>query len=135
MIWIFYRKHILCSLYVFQIVMPKSRSSFNFYTLCRKVLNLESSVSFLQEYGVLHKKVKCPKCENELSYIHRDKGTSYCYFRCSSCKSKVSIRDNTMLSHAKIGIRSFILLAYLFIMSQGLTIAQKIHEVKKEIVI
>ena len=33
------------------------------------------------------------------------------------------------LSHAKIGIRSFILLAYTFIMCQGLTIAQKIHEV------
>ena len=40
-----------------------------------------------------------------------------------------SIRDGTLLSRANIGIRTFILLAYTFIMFQGLTIAQRIHEV------
>ena len=109
--------------------MPKARSSYNLVSLCNKVKASESAVAFLKQHCILNNKANCSKCLQEVDEMVCKPGTSYWYFLCSSCKTKVSIRDNTILSHAKIGIRTFILLAYTFIMCQGLTIAQKIHEV------
>ena len=110
--------------------MPRARSSNNnLVSLYYKVKKLESAVSFLQEHGVLHKSVKCTKCLREVVDIDQETGTGYFFFQCRSCKTKVSVRDNTLLSLVNIGIRTFILLAYLFIDLQGLSIAQKVHEV------
>ena len=113
----------------FQVKMPRARSSDNLVTLFYKVKKLESAVSFLQEHGVLHKSVKCTKCLREVVHFNQEKGTGHFFFRCRSCNTKVSVRDNTLLSQGNIGIRTFILLTYLFIMLQGLSIAQKVHEV------
>ena len=109
--------------------MPRVRPSYNLVTLFYKVKKLESAVSFLQDYGVLHKSAQCTKCHQEVVDIHQETGTGYFSFRCNRCETKVSVRDNTHLAVANIGIRTFILLTYLFIMLQGLTIAQKVHEV------
>ena len=109
--------------------MPRARSSNNLVTLFYKVKKLESAVSFLQEHGVLHKSVNCTKCLREVDDIDQETGTGHFFFRCHSCNKKVSVRDNTLLSQGNIGIRTFILLTYLFIMLQGLSVAQKVHEV------
>ena len=101
--------------------MPRVRPSYNLVTLFYKVKKLESAVSFLQDYGVLHKSAKCSKCHQEVVDIHQETGTGYFSFRCSRCETKVSVRDNTHLAVANIGIRTFILLTYLFVMLQGLT--------------
>ena len=114
---------------LFQIKMPRVRPSYNLVTLFYKVKKLESAVSFLQDYGILQKSAKCSKCHQEVVDIHQGTGTGYFCFRCNRCETKVSIRDNTLLALANIGIRTFILLTYLFVMLQGLTIAQKVHEV------
>jgi len=108
--------------------MPRARSSNNLVTLFYKVKKLESAVSFLQEHGVLHKSVNCTKCLREVDDIDQETGTGHFFFRCRSCNKKVSVRDNTLLSQGNIGIRTFILLTYLFIMLQGLSVAQKVHE-------
>lgn len=119
----------LSLLQFFQVKMPRARSSNNLVTLFYKVKKLESAVSFLQEHGVLHKSVNCTKCLREVDDIDQETGTGHFFFRCRSCNKKVSVRDNTLLSQGNIGIRTFILLTYLFIMLQGLSVAQKVHEV------
>ena len=109
--------------------MPRVFSSKNLVSLANRVRTSEAAVSFLQQNGILHSKTRCSKCFNELTDMRRRPGTSYWYFHCQPCQTSVSIRNKTILSHSKIGLRTFVLLAYTFIMCQGLTIAQKIHEV------
>ena len=112
-----------------QLQMAPAHSSYNIVSLCDKVRASESAVSFLKDYGVLNNSATCTKCLSELTDVHRKPGTAYWYYPCSTCNTMVSIRSNTILSHGKIGMRTFILMAYTFIMCQGLTLAQKIHEV------
>ena len=109
--------------------MPRVFSSKNLVSLANRVRTSEAAVSFLQQNGILHSKTRCSKCFNELTDMRRRPGTSYWYFHCQPCQTSVSIRNKTILSHSKIGLRTFVMLAYTFIMCQGLTIAQKIHEV------
>ena len=112
--------------------MPPAHSKFSIITLCDKIKKSESAIAFLKEHGVLNSSAKCSKCSKELNEIYRKSGTSYYYFSCSDCGTMVSIRDGTILSRAHIGIRTFALLAYTFVMCQGLTLNQKIHEVDKQ---
>ena len=101
-------------------------------SLCEKVKYSEDAVSFLRDHEILHKKSTCTKCLQELSDTFQTPGTSYRYFHCTNCRTKVSIRNQTILSHAHIGIRFFILLAYTFVPG---TIAQKIHEVNSKFIL
>ena len=111
--------------------MPPPKSSFTLITLSNKVTASESAVEFLKSHQVLNNSSTCKKCGTLNSKVVQKKNTSYYYFPCDNknCNSMTSIRDGTILSRANIGIRTFILLAYTFIMFQGLTIAQRIHEV------
>ena len=109
--------------------MPPAKCSYNIISLCDKVRASESAVTFLRNHGVLNNSATCAKCLRELTEVHRKPGTAYWYYSCSTCNTMQSVRSNTILSHAKIGMRTFILMAYTFIMCQGLTLAQKIHEV------
>ena len=110
--------------------MSSADSSYNLISLCDEVRTSESAVAFLKDYGILNKRATCSKCLREVDEMVCKPGTSDdWYFLCSSCKTRVSVCTNTILSHDKIGIRTFILLAYTFIMLQGLSVAQKIHEV------
>ena len=111
-------------------VMPSSYSKFSLITLCQKVANSKSAIEFLKVHGILNSKGRCKKCSKELSEVTQHLNTSYYYFFCPVCRTKVSIRDGTILSGANIGIRTFCLLAYTFVMCQGLTLDQKIHEVR-----
>ena len=113
--------------------MPRAQSSYNLVSLCEKVKYSEDAVSFLRDHEILQKKKsKCAKCLLELSDTFQTPGTSYRYFHCTNCSTKVSIRNQTILSHAHIGIRFFILLAYTFVPG---TIAQKIHEVNSKFIL
>ena len=109
--------------------MKKVFSSKNLVSLANRVRSSEAAVSFLKENGILHSRTECSSCLTELTQMRRKPGSAYWYFHCVPCKAKVSIRNKTILSHSKIGLRTFIMMAYTFIMCQGLTIAQKIHEV------
>ena len=76
----------------------------------------------------------CTKCLLELSDTFQTPGTSYRYFHCTNCRTKVSIRNQTILSHAHIGIRFFILLAYTFVPGTIAQNCQKIHEVNSKFI-
>ena len=110
--------------------MPSTYSKFNLITLCEKVRKSELAVEFLKSHGILNQKANCRKCFKEVTEMFKKPGTSYYYFFCSDCRTMVSIRDGTILSGGHIGIRTFCLLTYNFIMCQGLTLQQKIHEVR-----
>ena len=114
--------------------MPPSKSSFTLITLSNKVTASESAVEFLKSQNILNNSSICKKCGTCNTKVVRKRNTSYYYFPCEkqNCNSMTSIRDGTILSHANIGLRTFILLVYTFIMFQGLTISQRIHEVLRE---
>lgn len=113
--------------------MPQKRkkvhSDFNLVKLCDQIRASDSAVNFLKNCGILNKSASCRKCSAEVSLMQRKAGTGYWYFSCMNCKTKMSVRNNTILSHANIGLRTFIMLCYTFIMCQGLSLCQKIHEV------
>jgi hypothetical protein len=111
--------------------MPPPKSSFTLITLSNKVTVSESAVEFLRSQNVLNNSSVCKKCGTCKTKVVRKRNTSYYYFPCETqnCNTMTSIRDGTILSRANIGIRTFILLSYTFIMFQGLTISQRIHEV------
>lgn len=108
--------------------MPPCKSSYSLVTLCSKVKRSLDAVNFLIYHNILNKTAVCRKCDTELSEQCHKPGTAYYYFPCHKCNTKVSIRDKTILSHSNIGIRTFIMLTYTFVMFSGLTLAQKIHE-------
>ena len=109
--------------------MPSAKSTLSFVTLTDKVKCSENAISFLKEHGILNSSANCKKCFRELTTMKRLNNSAYWYFHCQLCDTKVSIRDRTILSHSHIGIRTFCLLLYTFVMFQGLTVSQKIHEV------
>ena len=108
--------------------MPPCKSSYSLVTLCSEVKRALDAVNFLIFHKILNKTAECKKCGTELSEQCHKPGTAYYYFPCHKCKTMVSIRDGTILSHSNIGIRTFIMLTYTFVMFSGLTLAQKIHE-------
>ena len=111
--------------------MPRAQSSYNLMSLCEKVKYSEDFF-FEGSWNFAKKKSTCAKCLLELSDTFQTPGTSYRYFHCTNCRTKVSIRNQTILSDAHIGIRFFILLAYTFVPG---TIAQKIHEVNSKFIL
>ena len=122
----------MCQVFHFRVlgVMPSCYSKFSLITLCQKVANSKSAIEFLKVHGILNSKGRCKKCSKELTEVTQHLNTSYYYFFCPVCRTKVSIRDGSILSGANIGLRTFCLLAYTFVMCQGLTLDQKIHEVR-----
>ena len=79
-----------------------------------KLLDTENKqIEFLQKHGILKKSDNCSKCGMHLDVIHRDR--KYNYFYCNDCKSKSSIRANSVLSNANISMRKFALLVYVFV--------------------
>ena len=91
--------------------IKKVFSSKNLVSLANRVRSSEAAVSFLKENGILHSRTKCSSCLTELTQMHRKPGSAYWYFHCVPCKAKVSIRNKTILSHSKIGLRTFIMMA------------------------
>ena len=85
----------------------------NFGKLVKRLNSEKDCVSFLQDFGVLHKTVKCTNCDKTLDEVHTNK--KYFYFLCSLCKKKISIRTNSIISNANISLRKFTLLVYIFI--------------------
>ena len=74
--------------------------------------SLLSQFNFLQETNILPKSQMCDTCNQELS-IPKSRG-NFVYYKCSKCKTQISSRKGTILAHAKISFRRFILLAYSF---------------------
>ena len=74
--------------------------------------DLKGQVSFLQETGILPCEQKCTDC-NKVLTKQGNKGY-FAYYRCGTCKKRVSIRDGTILSGAKLSFRLFILLVHAF---------------------
>ena len=76
------------------------------------IQDLKGQVSFLQDTGILPCEQNCKDC-NKVLTKQGNKGY-FVYYRCGSCKKRVSIRDGTILSGAKLSFRRFILLVYAF---------------------
>ena len=45
----------------------------------------------------------------------QNKKGGYCYFKCSKCNAKTSVRAGTDFHKAKLSLRKFVLLVYTFI--------------------
>ena len=106
-----------------------AKPAFNLYSFCNKVKSTEKAVDYLQKVGVLCKSVNCSKCEKTIDVVRRQPGTNYFYFSCEDCKTVKSVRDHTIMANKHLGMRTLCLLVYMFVMCNGLTIAQKLQEV------
>ena len=74
---------------------------------------LATQVYFLQETHILPKSGQCGKCDNIQTELEFDR--NYVFFRCHQCKTKQSIRKNTILSKSHLSLRRFILICYAFV--------------------
>ena len=104
-------------------------SRYNIITFHEAVKTSDSAIAFLQEHKILRTTAPCSKCGIENSRIVKKSGTNYHYFPCDNCATMTSIRNKTFLAHKHTGLRTFCMILYTFVMLQGLSIAQKIHEV------
>ena len=88
------------------------------------IQDLKGQVNFLQNTEILPTKQTCQKC-NKVLNKQSNRGY-FVYFRCTTCKKRISARKGTVLSDSKISLRRFILLGKA-LKYQNLNIAKLSH--------
>ena len=84
----------------------------NLTGLAMRMMNVVSTISLLQDMGILPLGMACNTCSSALGPYATNH--NYHYFECSSCKTKTSILSHTVLSNSNTKLREFVILMYLF---------------------
>lgn len=87
-----------------------SAESFSLISLTRKINSEKEAISFLQEYGIIHKKRFCQKKHLMHLKIHAKNTRWVCKKSC--CKSEIAIRKNTWLSNSRLSFDTIIFFIY-----------------------
>ena len=101
-------------------------SDYNLITLAMQLTSLSACISFLQDRQILPKELMCPVCPDTLMTRDVLVGNSLSK-QCLVCKTKRSIRFNTILYKANISLRQFVLLSYILVHLSNLTYEQGIN--------
>ena len=87
--------------------------SFNLVKLACGIKSTVSVVEFLQILLILRTYGFCVMCEAPTSKkVHFRQPGNFEFFRCLTCKKRISIRTDTFFQKGKISFRRFILLCY-----------------------
>ena len=81
-------------------------------SLTLMMTSMSSTINLLQQMGILPTLGTCSNCSSPTG-AYKSEGL-YNYFRCSSCKKKQSLLQNTFLSNSNTTLHDFVLLMYQF---------------------
>ena len=101
------------------------------YKMCHlydQIRTPDSQIAFLQKHDIFNTSHLCPDCDIVSTTVKNRAGSMYHYFECEKCHKQTSIRKNTVLYKKGISLRSFLMIAYIFVML-NYTHEQIIHEV------
>ena len=84
----------------------------NLTALAMRMMDVISTITLLQEMGILPLGIACNTCSTNLGPYTTNH--NYHYFECNSCKTKTSILNHTVLSNSNTKLREFVILMYLF---------------------
>ena len=84
----------------------------NLTALAMRMMDVISTMTLLQEMGILPLGIACNTCSTNLGPYTTNH--NYHYFECNSCKTKTSILNHTVLSNSNTKLREFVILMYLF---------------------
>ena len=107
----------------------------NFFRLCSKLKDNDSSLQFCKDTGLIASEVKCPSCQSKLDRIYETKRgkrkRKQLRFQCNKrqCRRKpheVSVRKGSWFNSSNLSFRKSLLLTYSFI--HKLQYNQAIHE-------
>ena len=76
------------------------------------------ALAFLQSHGVVRREGCCDKCQTAFPPPRYRADLDHHYFKCLKCKHEESIYKHTYLYQKNITMRSFVMFAYHFCMSQ-----------------
>ena len=74
--------------------------------LSQKLKGIQNQLKFFQRIGIIPKKVKCQKCDVDMTST----SVKYKQFRCNKCKGSQSWFKDTFMAGAKISMRKVIML-------------------------
>ena len=81
-------------------------------SLTLMMINTSSNINLLQQMAVLSTLGTCSNCSSPTG-AYKSEGL-YNYFRCSNCKKKQSLLQNSVLSNSNTTLHDFVLLMYEF---------------------
>ena len=81
-------------------------------SLTLMMTSMSSTINLLQQMGILQTLGTCSNCSSPTG-AYKSEGL-YNYFRCSNCKKKQSLLQNTFLSNSNTTLHDFVLLMYQF---------------------
>ena len=81
-------------------------------SLTLTMTSITSTITLLQQMGILPTVGTCSSCSSSTG-SYKSEGL-YNYFRCSKCKKKQSLLQNTVLSNSNTTLHDFVLLMYQF---------------------
>ena len=81
-------------------------------SLTLMMTSVRSTIDLLQKMGILPTVGRCSNCSMTTG-TYKSEGL-YNYFRCSNCKKKQSLLQNTVLSNSNTTLHDFVLLMYQF---------------------
>ena len=79
-------------------------------SLTLMMTSMSSTINLLQQMGILPTLGTCSNCSSPTG-AYKSEGL-YNYFRCSNCKKKQSLLQNTVLSNSNTTLHDFVLLMY-----------------------
>ena len=87
-------------------------------TLATKMMTIASTILLLQEMKILPTDMYCERCEAISPDVFKLRG-NFGFFKCSTCKSMKTIRDNTVLSNSNLQLKRFVGLLWSFSEDRG----------------
>ena len=79
-------------------------------SLTLMMTSMSSTINLLQQMGILPTLGTCSNCSSPTG-AYKSEGL-YNYFRCSNCKKKQSLLQNTFLSNSNTTLHDYVLLMY-----------------------
>ena len=79
-------------------------------SLTLMMTSMSSTINLLQQMGILPTLGTCSNCSSQTG-AYKSEGL-YNYFRCSNCKKKQSLLQNTFLSNSNTTLHDYVLLMY-----------------------
>ena len=96
-----------------------------------KMMTIASTKLPLQEMKILPTEMYCERCETISPDVFKLRG-NFGFFKCSTCKSMKSIRDNTVLSNSNLQLKRFVGLLWSFSEDRGRNYKEIINETMKQ---
>ena len=115
-IWIYFSKLLSVSQRLWSSMGGLFRASEG--TLATKMMTIASTILLLQEMKILPTEMYCERCEAISPDVFKLRG-NVGFFKCSTCKSMKSIRDNTVLSNSNLQLKRFVGLLWSFSEDRG----------------